>query len=148
MTDKYREGVLVIGARTGGTLCPVINLKRYVPWAKIEDGSSIFVFSTVSAYKDAFKIRKQCKTLSYSSLRELFIAFKPPVSGVTKYCPHSLRAGCASTAANNGVPDGLFKRHGRWLSERTKDGYVKDDLLERLKVSQTLGIWVFVGLVT
>ena len=30
---------------------------------------------------------------------------------------HSLRSGGASAAANAGVPDRLFKRHGRWRSE-------------------------------
>ena len=82
-------------------------------WAKIKDDSSVFIFSTLSACKDGFKIRKQCKALTYSSLRELFVeTFKPHVSDVTKYCLHSLRARGASSAANNGVPDRLFKKHG------------------------------------
>ena len=38
---------------------------------------------------------------------------------------HSLRAGGASAAANAGVPNWMFKRHGRWHSENGKDGYVK-----------------------
>jgi hypothetical protein len=29
----------------------------------------------------------------------------------------------------------MFKRHGRWTSESAKDGYVKDNLKERLSVS-------------
>ncbi|KAL5497418.1 hypothetical protein EMCRGX_G013885 [Ephydatia muelleri] len=41
---------------------------------------------------------------------------------------HSLRAGGATAAANAGVPDRLFKRHGRWKSESAKDGYVKDSV--------------------
>ena len=51
---------------------------------------------------------------------------------------HSLQAGGASAAANAGVPDRFFKRHGRWRSENAKDGYVKDALEERLKVSHNL----------
>ena len=36
--------------------------------------------------------------------------------------------------------DYLFnKRHGRWVCENAKDGYIKDLLDERLKVSQSLG---------
>ena len=50
---------------------------------------------------------------------------------------HSLRAGGASAAANAGVPDRLFKRHGRWNAE---DGYVKDSLESRLSVSKRIGI--------
>ena len=52
---------------------------------------------------------------------------------------HSLRSGGASAAANAGV-DRFFKRHGRWRSENAKDGYVKDSLDERLKVSRNLGL--------
>ena len=53
---------------------------------------------------------------------------------------HSLRAGGATAAAGSGVPDRLFKRHGRWRSETAKDGYVKDSVEGRLKVTQDLGI--------
>ena len=48
---------------------------------------------------------------------------------------HSLRAGGTCAAANAGVPDRMFKRHGRWRSENAKDGYVKDSLDGRLNVS-------------
>ena len=79
--------------------------------------------------------------MSYSKFRELFlIAFKPHVQDKSKYCLHSLRAGGATAAANNGIPDRLFKRHGRWLSETAKDGYVKSSVDERLRVSMSLGL--------
>ena len=58
------------------------------------------------------------------------------MSDISRYGLHGLRAGGASAAANHGVPDRLFKRHGRWRSENAKDGYVRDELNERLKVSQ------------
>ena len=53
---------------------------------------------------------------------------------------HSFRAGGATLAANNGVEDRLFKRHGRWKSESAKDGYVKDLLEARLRVSKSLNL--------
>ena len=53
---------------------------------------------------------------------------------------HSLRAGRATAAANAGVNDRMFKRHGRWRSESAKDGYVKDSVERRLSVSKQLGI--------
>jgi hypothetical protein len=55
---------------------------------------------------------------------------------------HSLRSGGATSAAKYGIPDKLFKGHGRWRSDKTKDGYVKDDLVQRMlvHVSQNLGI--------
>ena len=58
----------------------------------------------------------------------------------SKFGLHSLRAGGATAAANSGVPDRLFKRHGRWRSDRAKDGYVKDNVKALLSVSHNLGI--------
>jgi len=57
-----------------------------------------------------------------------------------KFGLHSLRSGGASAAANAGVPDRMFKRHGRWRSENAKDGYIQDALDERLTVSRNLGL--------
>jgi len=51
-----------------------------------------------------------------------------------------LRAGGATTAAAAGVPDRVFKCHGRWKSENAKDGYVEDSLEKRLSVTQSLGL--------
>ena len=51
----------------------------------------------------------------------------------------NLRAGGASAAANAGISDRLFKRHGRWKSDSAKDGYVKDKLDSLLSVSRSLG---------
>ena len=46
----------------------------------------------------------------------------------------------ATAAANAGVNDRLFKRHGRWRSDKAKDGYVKDNLEALLSVSKSLEI--------
>ena len=51
---------------------------------------------------------------------------------------HSLRSGGASAAANLGVNDWLFKRHGCWWSENAKDGYVKDSQELRLAVTKNI----------
>ena len=45
-----------------------------------------------------------------------------------------------TAATDAGVPDRLFKRHGRWASESAKDGSVQDSLSSRLSVSKALGI--------
>ena len=37
---------------------------------------------------------------------------------------NSFSTGGASAAANAGVSDRLFKRNGRWKTDRAKDGYV------------------------
>ncbi|CAH3044737.1 unnamed protein product [Pocillopora meandrina] len=51
---------------------------------------------------------------------------------------HSLRARGASAAANAGVSDQLFKRHGRWKTDRAKDGYNKDNAESLFSVSRSL----------
>lgn len=57
-----------------------------------------------------------------------------------KYGTHSGRRGGATGAASVDVPDRLFKEHGRWRSERAKDGYVVERLQARLSVTQGLGL--------
>jgi len=56
---------------------------------------------------------------------------------------HSLELGGATAAANAGVPDRLFKCHGRWRSENAKDGYVKDSVENKLQVSKNLGLHLY-----
>ena len=53
---------------------------------------------------------------------------------------HSLKAGGATNAANAGVSDRLLKKHGRWKTDKTKDGYVREDLKSLLSVSMNIGI--------
>ena len=60
-------------------------------------------------------------------MRELFLEkFSELGFDTNQFSLHSLRASGATTAANAGVPDCLFKRHGHWRSESAKDGYVED----------------------
>eukprot|EP00731_Ephydatia_muelleri_P008530 Em0004g868a len=79
--------------------------------------------------------------VSYSRLRELLLdkiaklGFDPALFGM-----HSLPAGGAIAAANAGVQDTLFKRHGCWKSESAKDGYGKDSAQRWLEFSKDLGI--------
>ena len=72
-------------------------------------------------------------------MREVFLAKLDQLGyDRSQFGLHSLRAGRATAAAAAGVPDRLFKRHGRWKSETAKDGYVKDSEGARLAVSKGL----------
>ena len=90
--------------------------------------------------KSGERLRSQ-GSLSYTRLRELFLSklselgFNPNQFGL-----HSLRSGGTSSAANAGVPDRLFKRHGRWRSESAKDSYVKDSMTSLMSVSESLNL--------
>ena len=57
------------------------------------------------------------KPLNYSCIRDYCKSrFRGLVSNISPFDTHSLIAGGASAAANAGVPDGHFQRHGRWKS--------------------------------
>lgn len=45
---------------------------------------------------------------------------------------HSLRSGGATAAANSNVNERCWKKDGRWASDPSKDGYVKDSVESRL----------------
>ena len=88
--------------------------------------------------KNGEKLRKS-GTISYTRVRELVLEkFAALGYDTASFGLHSFRAGGATLAANVGVPDRMFKRHGRWRSETAKDGYVKDTLEARLGVSKCL----------
>ena len=84
-------------------------------------------------------MRTKNKQISYSRIRANFIKVLKAVNlDWRKYRLHSLQSGGASLAAYNGVSDKLFKRHGRWKSDRAKDGYVEDSPESLLSVSKNL----------
>ena len=84
-------------------------------------------------------MRTKNKPISYSRIRENFVkVLKAANLDWRKYGLHSLRSGGPSLAAYNGVLDRLFKRHGRWKSDRAKDGYIEDSLESLLSVTKNL----------
>jgi hypothetical protein len=52
---------------------------------------------------------------------------------------HSFRSGGRTAAADSVIPDRLFKRHGWWKSEVTKD-HIKDNLKRIFSGSQNWGL--------
>lgn len=140
-TDVYRDGTRVVIARVSSDLCPVNNFEIYLSLAGIQDNSQDYVFCAVTRTENGFKLRNCSKPLSYTRVREIFIeAFTGIVANIKDYGLHSLRSGGATASVLCGIPDRLFKRHGRWRSDLAKDGYVKDPLTERLNVSKNLGL--------
>ena len=82
------------------------------------------------------------KPISYTTFRDQ-LAKQNVVPDPSVYGTHSFRSGGASRAANSGVSDRVFQRHGRWKSVVAKDGYVKDDISSRLQVSKSLELKFF-----
>ena len=139
-TDQFKQTSEVVIARSGAATCPVSMVERYMAMAGVDPASEQFLFRGITNTKKGEKLRPS-GGLSYSTLRELF---KKKLSELgypsEEFGLHSLRAGGASAAANAGVPDRLFKKHGRWRSENSKDGYIEDSLDSRLSVSRQLGL--------
>ena len=78
--------------------------------------------------------------LSCTRCREVLLKKIADVGLDQSFSWRSFRSGGASAAANGGISDRMFKRHGRWRSENAKDGYVADSLESRLAVSMSLGL--------
>ena len=141
--DVYRDGKWVLIAKTDSPTCPHTLLKSYIDMANIDYISDNYIFRQLSFFKsqNKYKLKSINKPLSYTRAREIVLAgFKAIGVNSINLGTHSLRAGGATCAANNGVPDRLFKRHGRWLSEKAKDGYIKDDVDNILSVSRSIGL--------
>ena len=139
-TDQYRQGDSIMVARTGSRTCPVAMLERYYAMAALPNQSRLRVFRGIVVTRSGERLRSQ-GSLSYTRLRELFLSKLSQLGFDSKqFGLHSLRSGGASAAANAGVPDRLFKRHGRWRSESAKDGYIKDSVSALMSVSESLNL--------
>ena len=137
-TDQLREGAWVTIARSDLKTCPVKALEAYIAAAEINLAENLPLFRALSPPKSSSKVRIQ--GISYTRVRELVRDAFRDVTDISTIGVHSLRSGGATAAANAGIPDRLFKRHGRWASENAKDCYVKDNMNSLLSVSRALGI--------
>lgn len=141
-TDIYRNGAWVVIANTAKSTCPVRLTLRYFDSGQFPPESNQFLFRPLKFLsKTGVYEFRNLSQLSYTRAREIVLSAFDSI-GLPKqdYGLHSFRAGGASAAANANIGDRLFKRHGRWRSEKAKDGYVKDNIDSLLSVSRSLGI--------
>ena len=109
--------------------------------AKVPEGSVDYIFRPLSFCKSSNTyILGKCY-LSYSTARDILLSALENL-GLDKksFGLHCLRSGGATAAAEAKVEDRLFKKHGRWKTDKAKDGYVKESITERLNVTKNLGI--------
>ena len=140
-TDCYRDGCWVHLAANASNTCPVRNLIDYSQLAELDVTTDVdqYIFRGITKTKTGERLRSKNVPLSYTRVRELMLsAFKAIKLPIEKYGTHSLRAGGASLAANSGVADRLFKRHGRWSSDRSKDMYVQDNIEQLLSITTSM----------
>ena len=142
-TDVYRQGEWVYVAKLQSQNCPVKIMKRYLKSAKFDKYTEEFIFRGITRNKNKFKrsLKKSNKPISYTTVRSIVLnAFKSVGADSLQLGTHSLRKGGATAAAKHAIEDRLFKKHGRWRSERSKDKYVTEDLKQKLIVSNNLGL--------
>ena len=109
---------------------------RYVTLAQLDLQSDEFLFKPVFRSKNVCKLIYKNKKLSYTAARESIVRRLKLVGGDMNLGLHSMRSGGATAVANASehVSDRCWKRHGRWKSDTSKDGYVVDSLEKRLNV--------------
>ena len=140
-TDIYRGGNFVVLAKTGHITCPYSLLNRYIQAAGIDLSSDLRFFRSLHFVKSKASYTLRRTGMSYTRTREVDLdAFSQLEFCANLFGLHSLRSGGATAAANAGVNDRLFKRHGRWRSDKAMVGYVKNNLDALLSVSESLGI--------
>jgi hypothetical protein len=89
--------------------------------------------------KNKSGLRTSVKKLSYTQTKEVFIARLKEVTPThLNLGLHTLRASGVSAAANAGVNERCFKRHGRWSSSAV-NGYIKD-YIQSVKGFQKFGL--------
>lgn len=139
-TDQLRKGDEILISRTGTITCPVAMLEKYLSLGGIKLSDSQLLYRGITKTRSGEKLRSS-GGFTYARMRELLrgklvqLGYSPDSFGI-----HSLRAGGATAAANAGVPDRVFKRHGRWKTDGAKDGYIEDSVGKRLEVSKQLGL--------
>ena len=109
--------------------------------AGIDKQCDKYIFRGIENTKNGQKVRMINEPLSYTTVRGHVLDLLANIGlDPTKFELHSLRSGGASAAANLGVNDRLFKKQGRWKSDKVKDGYVPEDIESKLSVSRNLGL--------
>ena len=140
-TDQERNGETVYIARTRKATCPYDMLRSYISIANIPPDDDNYIFRPLVRLKAGHRMKDARKPISYTTARECVMEAIGSIGLNRKmFGTHSFRRGGATQSAKRGISDRLFKKHGRWKSDNAKDGYVSEDLAERLSVTRNLGI--------
>ena len=130
-------------ARTRTPLDPVVHVYKYFVAAGIKPSSDEFIFRAIKVDKSGkpIALRRAPRPISYTTAREMLRKLLADIGlNPSLYGTHSLRAGGATAAAQHDVPERLFKKHGPWRSDDSKDRYIKESMEKRLRVSLNLGL--------
>ena len=100
-TDIYRNGNVVLLAKTGHITCPYNLLNRYIQAAGIDFSSSLMFFRSLHFVKSNASYTLRSTGISYTRTREVVLRAFSQLGYSTKlFGLHSLRSGGATAAAN------------------------------------------------
>lgn len=141
-TDQYRQSTEVLISRGTTVACPYNMFLRYINLVGFGDqyDSNFYLFRPVYRSGSTCKLISKNKKLSYTAARESILRRLKLVCPGCNLGLHSFRSGGATVAANANVSDRCLKKHGRWKSDSSKDGYIVDSTENRLKISKVLGL--------
>ena len=109
----YRDGSLVLIAKSRKKICPFSILKRYLNMLGLPTSSEEFIFKGLTYMKRSrcYRLRKSNKPLSYTRMHIVFDAFERINLPRSKFGLHSLRAGGAKYCSSY-FRCSRFKHHG------------------------------------
>ena len=127
----------VLIANGSSLACPYSLTQKYMSLAGLNIHSDEFLFEPALRSKRKASLIK--KSLCYTRAKECIVKKLKVVSPDLNLGLHSFRASGATTAANaSGVSDRCLKRHGRWKSDTSKDGYIDDSIEKKLLITKKL----------
>ena len=137
--DQLRKGNEVVISELSSSACPVSLLKRYLDKFRIPPNSRDLIFKPIS--KGFCKLVSPDKPISYNCIRDGFQRdLKNIGADPSKFSLYYLRSGGVTSAANNGINDRIFQRHGRWKSAKAKNIYVDGSIEQRLTACKRVGL--------
>ena len=136
-TDQGGKGNLIYISAIASRCCPVMLTKKYIEQLNLR--RSDYLICKLVATKKGQKAVGEHK-MSYSRIRSIFLQYTQPIFKGKNLGLHGLRAGGASMCASNNVNDRLISKHGRWVSDKARDGYIRPSLSEKLYVTKKLGL--------
>ena len=106
---------------------------------RLEINSDMLIFRRIITHQSIKSLHKEDLPLKYINVLDSFRKSLEKIGfNSTIYGTHSLRAGGSTSAANSGLEDRLFQRHGRWNSTSAKDSYIKESKTRLLSVTKAL----------
>ena len=136
-TDQLQHGATVNIAKIESPLCPFTFTKQFIDDTGLRNDD--FLICKLRSTKRGHNVQGHLP-LSYSRARNTFLSHMKRVFPDKNIGLHGLRAGGATMSAKHKVDNRLISKHGRWMTEHTRDDYIRPDIQDSLSVTQNLGL--------